>query len=81
MHVSASQRRLRSEARMNMYAWSYAKLWCTALQATAGGVRHARHSNSSPRANNRPALGLPANSGGVFSMAQAFALTQPARRP
>jgi hypothetical protein len=61
MHVSASQRRLRSEARMNMYAWSYAKLWCTALQATAGGVRHARHPNSSPRANNRPALGLPAN--------------------
>jgi len=61
---------------MNMYAWSYAKLWCTALQATAGGVRHARHSNSSPRANNRPALGLPANSGGVFSMAQAFALTR-----
>jgi hypothetical protein len=57
MHVDASQRRLRSEARMNVYAWSYAKLWCTALQATAGGVRHARHSNSSPRANKRAPLG------------------------
>jgi len=40
LHPTVPQESSASEAHMNVYAWSYATLWNTAVQAAAGRVPH-----------------------------------------